>query len=143
MSSPLDKCHPFRKTISHDAPAQAAAQSSDGAAHAPGFSAGRNAHGSGGDEEEGFSLKLKLRIAAGVLAMSAVWFVSANFEYLFLGSSGESALEKEERELSKSPEVNDDWAYQGNAEEHAEGPREVGIFAQLFCRGAKRSALCD
>ena len=147
MSSPLDKCHPFRPSISHDAPAAFASA----AEATPLAAVGQQARGLERDDDQGSwkRLKRKLKIAfwAG-LGCLGVFLYSYFYELL---SPEDSLLAEAKESMEPFDSVDEgDWASPADDAPAQFGTRNVeearknaGIFGRIFCHGGRRSSFCD
>lgn len=147
MSSPLDKCHPFRPSISHDA----AASFASAPEAAPLGAVGQQANGPEQDDDQNSwkRLKLKLKIAlwAG-LGCLGVFLYSYFYELL----APEVSLLAKTKKNTETFDLDDegDWEYPAeDAPVHfgtrnvEEARKNAGILGRTFCHGARRSSFCD
>jgi hypothetical protein len=132
VSNVINKNHPFRASTTHDK----SSVSESGLTS----SGGTQSRDSSSDESSKFRLSTRSKVIGACITFGVLGYGWTEvYDAVYAGPSDSAISNKR----SISQDVEDDWEYQGNNRSVEEARNSVGFLSKVFCRGGRRSAICD
>ncbi len=95
---------------------------------------------SSSDKSSSFKLSPKTKVIGACIVFGILGYGWTEvYDAIYVGSDG--AEVRSSRSISQ--DVEDDWEYQGGNRSVEEARNSVGFLSKVFCRGGRRSAICD